>query len=475
EDVLSLSDRLRKQKLNASTKETDNVSARKKSELRQMLSKRSTVPVRKTTFISDWRSRKDSSAGSIEPETSSEAEESSEKEEKPPLQKSRETQKYSGKQSQLPVSKASAPNEQARPVVHSTPKFGNGTSGFSFSMGFNPSSSFGALTEKKPMPSKTAVPKESFTSHKSKEKAVQPAQASSTANEVGQAAGHDDKGSLGISPRDAAAAAAFARASSGASKLDLGASIPAKTLVEHKAEDGTNNISGKDPNADHQARLIANAAVKDAANKMKNVTQTPPSNTASTFTVRSSSSAAQSSGPPVMVLQPGGTYAMKKPGEIAAQSSGAPVMVLQPDGTFAMKKPGDTPVFSAGKPFLSTGKPVLPAGKQVPQPETQTKSKNSTIGGFIPEKGGTTQSTGFSFKPTFDIPSFGSQPVFGGGAGGISGGGVSSGVFGSGSTLFDNTGPPSFGITSKNQPSSSVVKSPSREEGRSKKTVDLEQ
>ena len=56
---------------------------------------------------------------------------------------------------------------------------------------------------------------------------------------------------MGISPRDAAAAAAFARASSGASKLDLGASIPAKTLVEHKAEDGTNNISGKGRNIIH--------------------------------------------------------------------------------------------------------------------------------------------------------------------------------------------------------------------------------
>ena len=166
---------------------------------------------------------------------------------------------------------------------------------------------------------------------------------------------------------------------------------------------------------------------------MKNVTQTPPSNTASTFTVRSSSSAAQSSGPPVMVLQHG--------------------------GSFAVKKPGETAVFSAGKP-------VLQAGKQVPQPETQTKGKNPTIAGFIPEKGGTTQSTGFSFKPTFDIPSFGSQPVFGGGGGGI---------FGSGSSMFGNTGPLSFGITSKNQPSSSVVQSPSREEGRSMKTVGLEQ
>jgi hypothetical protein len=57
-----------------------------------------------------------------------------------------------------------------------------GTSGFSFS--FKPSSSFDDLTEKKPLPSKTAVPKENFTSHKSKEKAVQPAQASSTASKV---------------------------------------------------------------------------------------------------------------------------------------------------------------------------------------------------------------------------------------------------------------------------------------------------
>jgi hypothetical protein len=145
-------------------------------------------------------------------------------------------------------------------------------------------------------------------------------------------------------------------------------------------------------------------------------------------------------------------------------------MVLQHGGSFTVKKPGETAVFSAGKP-------VLQAGKQVPQPETQTKGKNPTIAGFIPEKGGATQSTGFSFKPTFDIPSFGSQPVFGGGggSGGISGGGVSGGIFGSGSSMFGNTGPLSFGITSKNQPSSSVVQSPSREEGRSKKTVGLEQ
>ena len=85
-----------------------------------------------------------------------------------------------------------------------------------------------------------------------------------------------------------------------------------------------------DPNADHHARLIADAAVKDAENKMKNVTQTPPSNTASTFTVRSSSSSAQSSGPPVMVLQPGGGFAIKK-------STENPVL---PTGNFSAAKPG---------------------------------------------------------------------------------------------------------------------------------------
>ncbi len=57
-----------------------------------------------------------------------------------------------------------------------------------------------------------------------------------------------DKPRMGASPRDNAAAAALARASSGPNKPDLGASIPAKTLVEHKAEDGTKNISGKGRN-----------------------------------------------------------------------------------------------------------------------------------------------------------------------------------------------------------------------------------
>ena len=201
-------------------------------------------------------------------------------------------------------------------------------------------------------------------------------------------------------------------------------------------------MSPLDPNADYQARLIADAAVKDAAIKMKNVTQTPPSNTASTFTARSSSSAAQSSGPPVMVLQPGGTFGIRK---------------------------------SDDNPVLPAGKPVFTAGKQVSQQETQTKDKNPMFAGSLPEKGGTSQSTGFSFKPSFGIPNFGSQPVFSGagGIGGISGaGGIGGGtVFGSGSTMFGNTGPLSFGGTSKNQPSSSVVQSPSREEGRCKKTL----
>ena len=85
---------------------------------------------------------------------------------------------------------------------------------------------------------------------------------------------------------------------------------------------------------------------------MKNVTQTPPSNTASTFTVRSSSSAAQSSGPPVMVLQPGGGFAMKKP----------------------------------------TDNPVLSAGKTVSQPPTKEQGVKSILGAFTQEKGEMPQS-----------------------------------------------------------------------------------
>ena len=54
-----------------------------------------------------------------------------------------------------------------------------------------------------------------------------------------------EKPTAGVSPRDAAAAAALSRASAGGRRPDLGASIPAKTLVEHKAENGMKNILGK--------------------------------------------------------------------------------------------------------------------------------------------------------------------------------------------------------------------------------------
>ncbi len=142
-------------------------------------------------------------------------------------------------------------------------------------------------------------------------------------------------------------------------------------------------------------------------------------------------------------------------------------MVLQPGGTFGVRKSGDNPVLSAGKP-------VFTAGKQASQQETQNKDKISMVAGSLFEKGGISQSTGFSFKPSFGIPNFGSQPVFSGAVGGISGaGGIGGGaVFGSGSTMFGNTGPLSFGGgTIKNQPSSSVVQSPPREAGRCKKTL----
>ena len=105
--------------------------------------------------------------------------------------------------------------------------------------------------------------------------------------------------------------------------------------------------------------MIADAAVKDAENKMKNVTQTPPSNTAWTFTVRSSSSAAQSSGPPVMVLQPG-------------------------EG-FAIKKQTDNPALPAGNPVLSAGKPVS-------QPPTKEQGVKPILGASTQEKGEMPQS-----------------------------------------------------------------------------------
>ena len=83
--------------------------------------------------VSDWRSRDDSSTGSTEPEALSEAEESSEKdeqgsekEEKPPVKDNKEAQKHDGKQNSFSVSKPSASSEQAKSVVHSTPKFESG-------------------------------------------------------------------------------------------------------------------------------------------------------------------------------------------------------------------------------------------------------------------------------------------------------------------------------------------------------------
>ena len=164
---------------------------------------------------------------------------------------------------------------------------------------------------------------------------------------------------------------------------------------------------------------------------MENVTQTPPSNTATTFTVRSSASTAQSSGPPVMVLQP--------------------------DGTFGIRKP-------AGKPVQQPEeKPVPPPGKPVSQSKDQAKEVTPSIGSFL--KG--SQSSGFTFKPPFGNASFGTPPVLGGATGGV-GSGTSPGIgtmFGT-SNMFGNTGPLSFGGVSKNQQSTSVVQSPTREEGR---------
>ena len=174
---------------------------------------------------------------------------------------------------------------------------------------------------------------------------------------------------------------------------------------------------------------------------MKNVTQTPPTNTASTFTVRSSSSnAAQSSGPPVMVLQPGGGFAFRKPGE------------------------SSTP--AAGKPGLPPGKVGFPVSKPATQQETERQTGSPSSGASAPEKGATTQSAGFSFRPSLGNNSFGSQLVFGGASAGISSGGAP--VFGNGSTMFGNKGPLSFGIGSKTPQAPTVVQSPSREEGMSK-------
>ena len=83
-------------------------------------------------LVSDWRSRKDSSTGSVDPETLSESdessakEESSEKDEKPPMKDSKKAQRSLGTPNLFSVSKPSASGDQARSFQHSTPKFGIG-------------------------------------------------------------------------------------------------------------------------------------------------------------------------------------------------------------------------------------------------------------------------------------------------------------------------------------------------------------
>ncbi len=69
-------------------------------------------------------------------------------------------------------------------VPHLMGFFSLGTGEFSFSMAFKPSSSFGDLTQKKPLPSKTAVPKETITSQVSKGKPVQQTKGAPTTNKV---------------------------------------------------------------------------------------------------------------------------------------------------------------------------------------------------------------------------------------------------------------------------------------------------
>ena len=192
-----------------------------------------------------------------------------------------------------------------------------------------------------------------------------------------------------------------------------------------------------DPNADRHARMIADAAVKDAENKMKNTTLTPPSNTATTFTLRSSNSAAQSSGPPVMVLQPGGTFAIKKPVENVCK-----------------------------EPVQSGVKPVMPV--------TQFTNAKTDFKPLAPNPPGSQFGpptlTNFTFKPSFGVPSFGanesssSQITFGGTSGSF-GGANGAPVFGTGSKLFGETKPLSFSSNSLTQPTAKVVPSPTREEG----------
>jgi hypothetical protein len=146
-----------------------------------------------------------------------------------------------------------------------------------------------------------------------------------------------------------------------------------------------------------------------------------------------------------------------------------------------MKKPGENPV-------LPPGKPVFTAVKQPPPQQAQTKGNNPTTVGSL----AASQSSGFSFTPSFSFSNAGSQPAFGVGAsgkvatggtggglfgsppvfgGGTSGKGATGGigggaVFGSGGAMFGSKSPPSFGSASKSQAGSTVVQSPLREEGR---------
>ena len=144
--------------------------------------------------------------------------------------------------------------------------------------------------------------------------------------------------------------------------------------------------------AQHHARLIAEAALKDAENKMKNVTQTPPSNTGTTFTVRSSTSSSSSSaGPPVMVLTPGGTFAVKKSSVGLVPSSTIPSSVVtQPTIMENQKQPflssqrsiGDKSQAagsSSDKPLTSLSKsPLRAQGTGVGAPDDSVH-KTSTL------------------------------------------------------------------------------------------------
>ena len=145
--------------------------------------------------------------------------------------------------------------------------------------------------------------------------------------------------------------------------------------------------------AQHHARLIAEAALKDAENKMINVTQTPPSNTGTTFTVRSSTSQSSSSsaGPPVMVLTPGGTFAVKKSSVGLVPSSSIPSSVVtQPTIMENQKQPflssqrelddkSQATGSSSDKPLTSLSKsPLRAQGTGVGAPDDSVR-KTSTL------------------------------------------------------------------------------------------------